>query len=193
MLGTIRFRLGTLTKICLTAQPQLKEYAPDALPTARKIAWAHLWAWPLGTPWAHRLSSARDTYAPIEGYEAGGPFQLEAGYWTDDTIMALCLAETLLEQGGYEANDYGRRLVRWVEEGYNSLTGTCFDIGNTTRTAIASFRLHGPEHSGEAGPNSAGNGSIMRLAPVSSSIRRTKLWPKKWPWPRALTHGMKRP
>ena len=111
--------------------------------------------------------SARDTYIPINGYRAGGPFQLEAGCWTDDTTMALCLAETLLAHGAYEASDYGKRLVRWVEEGYNSLTGTCFDIGNTTRNAIETFRLYGPEQSGEMGPNSAGNGSIMRLAPVS--------------------------
>lgn len=108
----------------------------------------------------------RDTYEPVAGYGAGGPFQLEAGYWTDDTIMALCLAETLLEKGGYDGVDYRGRLLRWVDEGYNSLNGTCFDVGATTLQAIRAFQRFGLAHSGATDQGAVGNSSIMRLAPV---------------------------
>lgn len=61
----------------------------------------------------------------------GGPFRLEPGQWTDDTSMALCLATSLVECGGFDAADQMDRYLRWYEEGYLSSTGTCFDIGNT--------------------------------------------------------------
>ena len=73
----------------------------------------------------------RDTYEHVTGYTAGGTYQLDPGYWTDDTSMALCLAETLIEKGEYDPIDFGNRLVRWVDEGYNSSLPKCFDIGQT--------------------------------------------------------------
>jgi ADP-ribosyl-[dinitrogen reductase] hydrolase len=44
--------------------------------------------------------------------------------------------------------------------------GTCFDIGNTVRNALDTYRMHRKPDSGSKDPDSAGNGSIMRLAPV---------------------------
>jgi ADP-ribosyl-[dinitrogen reductase] hydrolase len=108
----------------------------------------------------------RDTYEHVSGYTAGGTYQLEPGYWTDDTSMALCLAETLLSKGNYDPVDFGDRLVRWVDEGYNSSLPKCFDIGQTTLRAIGAYRRHGHDDCGITGEWAGGNGSIMRLAPV---------------------------
>ncbi len=117
----------------------------------------------LGAPIQFRR---RDTYEHVSGYTAGGTYNLDPGYWTDDTSMALCLAETLLKVGSYDPIDFGDRLVRWVDEGYNSSLPKCFDIGQTTLRAIGNYRRHGPENSGVTGEWAGGNGSIMRLSPV---------------------------
>jgi ADP-ribosyl-[dinitrogen reductase] hydrolase len=82
------------------------------------------------------------TFEPIDDMVGGGPFGLEPGQWTDDTSMALCLAESLIECG-FDPEDQLRRYVRWWREGYLSSTGRCFDIGNTTRTALAEFERTG--------------------------------------------------
>jgi ADP-ribosyl-[dinitrogen reductase] hydrolase len=60
----------------------------------------------------------------------GGPFGLQAGQWTDDTSMALCLATSLVECQGFDVRDQMERYVRWRDEGYLSSTGYCFDIGD---------------------------------------------------------------
>lgn len=106
------------------------------------------------------------TFEPITDMVGGGPFGLQPGQWTDDTSMALCLAESLLACGGFDPVDQLRRYVRWWREGYLSSTGACFDIGTTTRTALAAFERTGQPYCETTDPRSAGNGSLMRLAPV---------------------------
>ncbi len=96
----------------------------------------------------------------------GGPFHLKAGEWTDDTSMALCLAESLIQTGGFDPRDQMERYCRWSLEGYLSSTGRCFDIGGTVRAALEKFRKTGDPFAGPSDPRSAGNGCIMRLAPV---------------------------
>jgi ADP-ribosylglycohydrolase len=96
----------------------------------------------------------------------GGPFGLEPGQWTDDTSMALCLAESLVTCTGFDAADLMGRYLRWYREGYLSSTGRCFDIGNTVSSALRRFEATGEPFAGSADPRSAGNGSLMRLAPV---------------------------
>ena len=109
---------------------------------------------------------APGTFVPISDMVGGGPFQLSPGQWTDDTSMALCLAESLLERQGFDPEDQMRRYVRWWREGHWSSTGRCFDIGSTVRQALASFERTGVGFSGSTAERAAGNGSIMRLAPV---------------------------
>ena len=106
------------------------------------------------------------SFAPHTDRVGGGPFDLPMGAWTDDTSMALCLCESLVECGGFDATDQMRRYVRWWREGYWSSTGECFDIGITTRQALMQFEASGDPWSGSDDPTSVGNGSIMRLAPV---------------------------
>mgnify|MGYP001545025212 CR=1 FL=1 len=106
------------------------------------------------------------SFEPVTGMVGGGPFGLEPGQWTDDTSMALCLAESLIEKQGFDPTDQMSRYVRWWREGHLSSTGTCFDIGATISSALARFEASGEPFSGSTDPHSAGNGSIMRLAPV---------------------------
>lgn len=96
----------------------------------------------------------------------GGPFELAPGQWTDDTSMALCIAESLLSNGGFDAKDVMDRFVRWRRHGENSVTGECFGIGITTQKALARYTdTHNPL-SGPTEADTAGNGSLMRLAPI---------------------------
>jgi ADP-ribosylglycohydrolase len=96
----------------------------------------------------------------------GGPFQLQPGQWTDDTSMALCLAESLIEQQGFNPVHQLQKYLQWYREGYLSSTGRCFDIGNTTIDGLRQFEKTQEPYCGSTDPRSAGNGSIMRLAPV---------------------------
>ena len=106
------------------------------------------------------------SFEPIADMLGGGPFGLEPGQWTDDTAMALCLAESLIETKGFDPVDQLRRYLSWYREGVNSSTGECFDIGLTTRAALHRFEETGEPYPGATHERSAGNGSIMRLAPV---------------------------
>lgn len=92
----------------------------------------------------------------------GGPFNMNPGEWTDDTSMALCLAESLIEKG-WDAYDQMNRYIKWWQEGYNSVKGECFDIGGATRNALSTFNMTGNYH---YDTQAAGNGVLMRIAPV---------------------------
>ena len=109
----------------------------------------------------------RDTSPPLTGMQGGGPFDLKPGEWTDDTTMAICLAESLLEAESVDQDDFMERLRAWMERGENTVPGKCFDIGNTTRAAIENYVATGNAASGRLDANSAGNASLARLAPIA--------------------------
>jgi ADP-ribosyl-[dinitrogen reductase] hydrolase len=113
----------------------------------------------------------RDSYDHITDMVGGGPFGLEPGTWTDDTSMALALADAILASAAkgsiFEPEEAQRRFVDWWRNGAYSPTGDCFDIGITTSQALGRFEATGNPISGSADPRSAGNGSLMRLAPVA--------------------------
>ena len=117
----------------------------------------------LGT--THEFQPA-GSFEPITGMVGGGGFGLEPGQWTDDTSMALCLADSLLAQGRYDSFDVMERYERWYSEGYRSSTGVCFDIGNQVSRALWDFRANPRVPVDAVRTTSAGNGAIMRLAPV---------------------------
>lgn len=106
------------------------------------------------------------TFAPVTGMAGGGYHNLKPGEWTDDTSLALCLAESLIEKRGFDPVDQLERYVRWYREGHLSSTGTCFDIGTTTRKALERFMVTREPFPGLTDERSAGNGSLMRLCPV---------------------------
>jgi ADP-ribosyl-[dinitrogen reductase] hydrolase len=109
---------------------------------------------------------AKGSFKSLTDMVGGGPFHLQAGEWTDDTSMALCLAHSLVHCQGFDATDQMNRYCDWLDKGYMSSNGRCFDIGNTVRAALLRFKQNGDPFSGSTDPYSAGNGSIMRLAPV---------------------------
>jgi ADP-ribosylglycohydrolase len=124
--------------------------------------------------------------------EGGGTWGLKPGQWTDDTSMALCLASSLITRRGYDPYDQMVRYKWWYKDGYMSSTGSCFDIGNATRDSLDEFihrqkslRKYFPGKEDELDSLSmdeiksvtdfnvncssdgvAGNGALMRLAPV---------------------------
>lgn len=106
------------------------------------------------------------TFTSLTDMVGGGPFGLQKGQWTDDTSMALCLAESLVTCRAFDARDQIERYVRWWKEGHLSSTGRCFDIGNTVYRALQQYLDTGESFAGSTHPHTAGNGSLMRLAPV---------------------------
>ncbi len=108
----------------------------------------------------------RESFRPLTDMTGGGPFYLLPGQWTDDTSMALCLATSLVECNGFDARDQMERYCRWADTGYLSSTGSRFDIGGTIAAALGRFRQTGDPYAGSTDPHAAGNGSIMRLAPI---------------------------
>jgi len=109
--------------------------------------------------------------APLTGIVGGGPFGLDAGQVTDDTQMACCLYATL-RSGSFDPNDAARRYVEW--------SAVAFDIGTQTSSALARV-AHGesPIEAGRnvwlrSGRNAAGNGSLMRTAPIGAILSATE-------------------
>lgn len=123
---------------------------------------------------------ARDTYQHITDIVGGGPFSLEPGQWTDDTSMALCLAFSLLNCGGFNAYDQMSNYRLWRDEGAFSVNDKCFDIGITVSGAIQSYVDSGNPFCGSTDPQTAGNGALMRLVSIPlfyfSSIKKVIKW-----------------
>ncbi len=90
----------------------------------------------------------------------------KAGHHTDDTSMALCLAESLIVKGTFDAKDQLERYCMWMDSGHMSSNGKCEGMGRTTRNALNAFKLKGHTKTRVYDPLLAGNGSIMRLAPI---------------------------
>lgn len=111
--------------------------------------------------------ASRDSRPLLIDMVGGGPFRLQAGEWTDDTAMAVALADSLLASNGLNEQDLLSRFTAWWREGVYSCTGRCFDIGATTAQALTRWEQSKADHCGATDPHSAGNGSLMRLAPVA--------------------------
>jgi ADP-ribosyl-[dinitrogen reductase] hydrolase len=114
----------------------------------------------------------RDSYPRLTDMVGGGPFRLRPGQWTDDTAMALALADSLYAAPEFDPEDLMRRFVDWRDKGTYSCTGTCFDIGMTTNAALSRWIRTGDPFAGSTESHTAGNGSLMRLAPVAIGFWR---------------------
>ena len=111
--------------------------------------------------------SQRDSLPALTDIVGNGPFALAAGDWTDDTAMAVMLGQSLIECDEWDATDVMQRWLRWWRTGEGSCTDVCFDIGRTTAHALEWFESTGDPAAGSIDPACAGNGGIMRLAPVA--------------------------
>lgn len=108
----------------------------------------------------------RGTFPLITDMRSGGKFRLHAGEWTDDTSMALCLADSLLACQGSNPEDQMMRYRRWVDTGYRSCRPHPIGIGKTILKSLVHFQRTGEVFAGSTEPKAAGNGALMRLAPV---------------------------
>lgn len=96
------------------------------------------------------------------------------GTWSDDGAQALCLLASLVECGYLDIDDFGRRLLRWLDDGYLAVDAHVFDFGGTTHDALMRLRRGVPAaSSGSTDEDSNGNGSLMRVLPLALWHRGT--------------------
>jgi ADP-ribosyl-[dinitrogen reductase] hydrolase len=105
-------------------------------------------------------------FAPVGDMLGGGPFDLPRGAWSDDTAMALCLAESLLEREGFDARDQVARYRRWQQHGHLSATGQALGITAATARALAHSQWRRQPFSGSHDPDALGPESLSRVAPA---------------------------
>lgn len=105
-------------------------------------------------------------FAPVGDLLGGGPFDLPRGGWSDDTAMALCLAESLIECSAFDARDQVARYYRWQQEGYLSATGQCVGITAGTARALAMAQWRRQVFSGSHDPQALDPEPLSRLAPA---------------------------
>jgi ADP-ribosylglycohydrolase len=109
---------------------------------------------------------------PVTGMRGQGMHKQPAGTWSDDTSMTLCTIESLLASDGVDTTDLAERFVRWLVEAHWTAHGAVFDIGIATRQALARFAEgRKPELCGGRQEYDNGNGSLMRMLPVSLWVR----------------------
>ena len=108
----------------------------------------------------------RGTFTPVGDLIGGGPFDLPRGAWSDDTAMALCLADSLLVTNGFDARDQVDRYRRWQLDGYLSATGQCLGITASTARALAMAQWRRQLFSGSHSPDQLDPEPLSRVAPM---------------------------
>jgi ADP-ribosyl-[dinitrogen reductase] hydrolase len=119
----------------------------------------------------------RGSFTPLTDMVGGGRYRLLPGQWTDDTSMALVLAESLIEKGAFDPMDQGHRYWRWYSGGHLSSTGQSFNVGMSVRGAIAKFNPVPDDRRrmadepirpfpGSVADWAAGNGCVVRVCPI---------------------------
>lgn len=107
----------------------------------------------------------KQKHGRVTNYLGGGWLNLKPGEYSDDTALMLCIARSIVERKGSDPEDIGRRFLKW-------LAGNPKDIGQITLTALqelkkgAPWQIAGKLAHEKLGGMSAGNGSIMRCAPL---------------------------
>jgi ADP-ribosylglycohydrolase len=107
------------------------------------------------------------SFAPIGDLLGGGPFDLPRGAWSDDTAMALCLAESLVERARFDAADQVQRYARWQQQGYLSATGQCVGISAAVARALAAAQWRRQPLAGSHDPQQLPPEPLTRVAPIA--------------------------
>jgi len=108
---------------------------------------------------------------PVTGMRSFGTWRQPAGTWSDDSSLALCLAESLCS--GYDPVDIGKRFLSWKDHAAWTATGSVFDIGATTKSALERLESD-PDHPAQAGlrrEEDNRNGSLMRILPLAFHLQ----------------------
>lgn len=113
------------------------------------------------------------------------------GTWSDDSSLTLCLAEEITK--GYDLEKIGQSFVKWNKYGHWTAHGRLFDIGGTTRHALARLiKGESAKFSGNIFEEDNGNGSLMRILPIAfyleneNDVQKLYLTVKEVS---AITHG----
>ncbi|MEM1068060.1 MAG: ADP-ribosylglycohydrolase family protein [Planctomycetota bacterium] len=115
----------------------------------------------LGATVEHRRPGS---FPAVRGDAASQP---ASGEWTDDTAMAIALADSLASHD-WDIHDQMQRYLDWWRNGKYALHGKCEKISNTMSSALFHFEQHGDATAaGEHANSPESNGSIARLAPVA--------------------------
>jgi ADP-ribosyl-[dinitrogen reductase] hydrolase len=115
---------------------------------------------------AHTQFRKPGTFAAVGDLLGGGPFDQPRGAWTDDTAMALLLAQSLLEREGFDAHDQVQRFVRWQREGHGSATGQCVGITANVARALATAQYKRQPFAGSHDPEQLDKDPLSRIAPT---------------------------
>jgi ADP-ribosyl-[dinitrogen reductase] hydrolase len=126
----------------------------------------------LGVPYEFNPPTA---LPPLEALEMTPPpgfrrshSSVPPGAWSDDGAQALALLASLLEKGSVDLDDYGQKLLAWLDRGYMAVDQRVFDVGNQTSAALRRLRSGVPaRESGGSGERDNGNGSLMRVLPLA--------------------------
>ncbi|HMP82109.1 MAG TPA: ADP-ribosylglycohydrolase family protein [Verrucomicrobiota bacterium] len=152
--------------------------------------WGSLVGDALGVPveFKDRATVQADPVKDMRGY---GSHHQPAGTWSDDGALMLCTVDSLLHSE-FDTEDMGQRFVRWMNEEFWTATGVVFDIGGATADALMRIASGTPaEQAGGCDEFSNGNGSLMRILPVSLGIANEPLAVRRNRLERAsaITHG----
>lgn len=109
---------------------------------------------------------ATGSFPPITDLVGGGVHELPPGAWTDDTAMALCLSESLLECRGFDARDQVERYTRWQQNGYLSSTDRCVGITANTARSLAVAQWRRQLFAGSHDPKLVEPSPLSRIAPA---------------------------
>lgn len=110
-------------------------------------------------------------FEPVSDFKDS--FALPAGHWSDDTAMALCLANSLIEKRSFDPVDQIEKYRKWLETGYCSSTGKAVGVGQTIIRALLTYRPGSDPYVAISSHHSDGNGSLMRLAPIPLYFRNS--------------------
>jgi ADP-ribosylglycohydrolase len=106
------------------------------------------------------------TFVAVGDMLGGGPFDLPRGAWSDDTAMALCLADSLVATDRFDPADQLERYLRWQSAGYLSATGQCVGITASTARALATANWRRQTFAGSHDPAQVDPEPLSRIAPV---------------------------
>jgi ADP-ribosylglycohydrolase len=106
------------------------------------------------------------SFTPVGDMLGGGPFDLPRGAWSDDTAMALCLADSLAATDRFDPKDQVERYQQWQSDGYLSATGLCLGITAATAKALAAARWRRLVYAGSHDPAQLDPEPLSRVAPA---------------------------
>lgn len=105
---------------------------------------------------------------PLKEMIGYGSHFVPEGTWSDDSSMLLATMDSITERSGIDYNDMMKKFCDWYVHKKYTGTGVVFDIGISTHKALNKF-YNGIDalDCGLKGEYDNGNGSLMRILPVS--------------------------